>query len=87
MDLNRIPKSLHRLLAVVEEWGISDDGERDSKIYHASNKQLKKLVASLSDKDDEELDMWLCGKNRRIHPFLMNMQILIDRNELDNNEF
>ena len=33
MDLVKIPVKLHRLIPMVEKWGINDDGEREEKIW------------------------------------------------------
>ena len=68
MDLNKIPKELHRLLPMVEKWGIPDDGERDSRIYQAPISELKELVKSLKHEDDIILDEWLCDDDASKNP-------------------
>lgn len=68
MDLNKIPQELHSLLPMVKKWGIPDDGERDSRIYHAPVGELKELVNSLKHEDDIILDEWLCDDDASKNP-------------------
>lgn len=95
MDLAKIPADLHKLLPMVEKWGLADDGERDSKIYQTPVGELKELVNSLKDEDDIILDEWLCDDDASKNPteeyvaytcYLMAYQyarqILKDKNKL-----
>lgn len=51
MDTNNIPKELHHLIYLVNEWGINDDGYRDEYIEQSSTNDLTDFVDSIKEKD------------------------------------
>jgi hypothetical protein len=51
MDTKYIPKELHHLIYLVNEWGINDDGFRDVNIEQSSTKELIDFVGSIEEKD------------------------------------
>ena len=67
MDKENIPKTLHFLIPMAEEWGIGDDGYRDEKIENASNEELTELVKFFTDDIAKDFNNWL-GKPNPVEP-------------------
>ncbi len=63
MDTQNIPKQLHHLIDLVEEWGINDDGYRDEKIESSSTERLVTFVNRLKEQDILSINYWLSDKN------------------------
>lgn len=61
IDLAKVPPTLHRLIPLATEWGISDDYHREEKVSQAATAELLALVASIDDISDEDLYGWLEG--------------------------
>ena len=61
LDSDKVPRALHRLISVAEEWGINDDYDREEKLSKASEAELLALIASIDDVSDEDLYGWLEG--------------------------
>jgi hypothetical protein len=61
LDKKRIPKALHHLIPVVEEWGITDDYDREEKLSKATDAELRALISSIDDVSDADLFGWLEG--------------------------
>jgi hypothetical protein len=61
--LNRvnIPAALHHLIPVAENWGISDDYDRETKIRQATEPELRALIASIDEETYKDVWSWLCG--------------------------
>jgi hypothetical protein len=51
MDTKNIPKELHHLIYLVNEWGINDDGYRDEHIEQSSTTELIDFVDIIEEKD------------------------------------
>jgi hypothetical protein len=69
MIKENIPSSLHRLIPLVEKWGINDDGFRDNLVFNSSKNDLEDLVNSISNEEAETLDNWLSGTEAYNPPF------------------
>ena len=59
MDSKNIPSELFHLNALVEEWGINDDGYRDEKIEESATENLLSFVNSILEKDLILINNWL----------------------------
>ena len=63
MRLENIPKRLYRLVQLVNEWGINDDGFREEKIENANDEQLKELVNQVDEMAILHLNEWLSDEH------------------------
>lgn len=63
MIKENIPAKLHKLIPLVEKWGIEDDGFRDELIYSSSREDLKSLTDTITDDILEILNDWLADEN------------------------
>jgi hypothetical protein len=59
MDTNNIPKQLHHLIYLVNEWGINDDCYRDEHIEQSTTSKLIDFVDSIEEKDLMILNTYL----------------------------
>jgi len=60
MKAENIPVALHKLIPLVEKWGINDDGYRDSAIAKADTDELIELVQSINASEAIILNEWFC---------------------------
>jgi hypothetical protein len=56
-----MPDAVVALLPYAEEWGISDDYERELKVADAGDYQLLDLICSMEATDRDSLLAWLEG--------------------------
>lgn len=56
-----VPSPLHGLLPLAEQWGISDDGYRETAVAQADAETLAALVDAVDAVDDAPLYGWLTG--------------------------
>lgn len=61
LDLTKVPPTLHCLIPLAMEWGISDDYDREEKVSQATTAELRALVSSIDNISDEDLYGWLEG--------------------------
>jgi len=60
LNPERVPLSARDLIGLAERWGISDDYDRERAVHSATEGELRLLVRSI-DETDEELWDWLVG--------------------------
>lgn len=59
-DPSKIPQPLHGLIPLAEQFGVSDDWERERSVERASEETRRALKAAVQAFDDD-LDSWLAG--------------------------
>lgn len=62
MNSENIPKELHHLSELVEEWGINDDGYRDEQIEDSSTEKLLSFVESIEEEDLIQINTYLSNE-------------------------
>jgi hypothetical protein len=61
----KVPPEIVPVLPFAEQWGVSDDYEREAAIENATTEELNKLAHCLDQVDDGVLTSWLTGPESR----------------------